>query len=66
MGVRPAPVRGPVPLGAHAGVVLNHRIENGRQQPAGNPRVAPKPIEHELRDRGIADQLGPAKHLEVA
>jgi hypothetical protein len=59
-------VRGPVPLGAHAGVVLDHGIEDRPQQAARHSRIAAKPVEHELGDGRVPDQLRPAEDLEVA
>ena len=60
-----APVHRAVPLGSHLPVVLHHRIENRGQHPP--VRAVPlQPVQHELGDRGVPDQLGAAQDLEVA
>ena len=61
-----APVHRAVPLVSHVFVVLHHSIENCGQHPPVNGAVALEPVENELRDRGIPDQLGAAQDLEVA
>ena len=60
------PVYRAVPLVSHVFVVLHHGIENRRQHAPVNGAVALEPVQHELGDRGIPDQLGAAQDLEVA
>ena len=55
-----------VALAAHAGVVVHHGVEDGRQQAALRAEVAAEAVEHELGDRRVAHQLGPPEHLKVA
>ena len=61
-----APVYRAVPLVSHVFVVLHHGIENRGQHAPVNGAVTLEPVEDELRDGGIPDQLGPAQDLEVA
>ena len=64
-GVRAAAVRCAVPLGSHLAVVMHDRVQNGRQHPAMLAALVAQPIEHELGDRCVPDQLGPAQDLKV-
>ena len=66
LGMGAAALGGAVALGPHAGVVLHHRVENGREQATMRADVAAEPVENELRHRGVPHQLGLAEHLEVA
>jgi hypothetical protein len=61
-----APVYRAVPLVSHVFVVLHHGIENRGQHAPVNGAITLEPVEDELRDRGIPDQLGAAQDLEVA
>ena len=58
-------VRRPVPLGSHLTVVVNYRIENrGQHAPMLAASVA-EPVEHELGDRSVPDQVGMTQDLKV-
>jgi hypothetical protein len=60
-----APVYRPESLVSHVLVILQHGIENrGHHAPVAGA-VALDPVQDELRDRGIPDQLGAAQDLEV-
>jgi hypothetical protein len=61
-----APVHRAVPLVSQVFVVLHHGIENRGQHAPVTRAVALEPVEDELRDRGIPDELGAAQDLEVA
>jgi hypothetical protein len=61
-----APVYRAVALVSHVFVVLHHGIENGGHHAPMAGAVALEPVQDELRDRGIPDQLGAAQDLEVA
>ena len=61
-----APVHRAVPLVSHVFVVLHHGIENRGQHAPMNGAVALEPVEDELCDWGVPDQLGAAQDLEVA
>jgi 2',3'-cyclic-nucleotide 2'-phosphodiesterase (5'-nucleotidase family) len=64
--VRPAAVCGAVALSPHPGIVMHYGVENGGEQPSLDAGIPPEPVEDELRDGGVANQLGAAQHLEVA
>jgi hypothetical protein len=61
-----APVHCPVSLVAHVFVILHHGIENRGHHAPVTSAVSLEPVQDELRDRGIPDQLGAAQDLEVA
>jgi hypothetical protein len=61
-----APVHRAVPLVSHVFVVLHYRIENRGDHASVTGAATLEPVQDELRDRGIPDQLGSAQDLEVA
>ncbi len=63
--MRAAAVGGTITLGPHAGVVVNHGVEDGREQATLRAEVATQAVEDELGDGGVTHQVGPAKHLEM-
>ena len=63
--MRPAPLGGTLPLRPHPGVVVDQGVEDRGEQPARGAGVPAQPVEHELRDRRVAHQLGLPEHLEV-
>jgi hypothetical protein len=62
--MRSASIGGSVPFGLHRFIVA-HGVEHGRED-ATSARLAPQPVEHELRDGCVPDEVGPPEHLQVA
>jgi hypothetical protein len=60
-----ATIRSTVALGSHVTVVVNHGVENGRQHATMRAAIVTKPVQHELGDRSVPDQVGPAQDLKV-
>jgi len=61
--VGPAPVRRAVPFGTQHTIVVYHGIEDSGQHASVGAAIASEAIEHELRDRRVPYQLGPAQDL---
>ncbi len=63
-GMRPASIGGTVSLIPHYFIMI-HRIQDRRQEPAPRIRPAPKPVQDELRDRCVTDNVSASEHLQV-
>jgi hypothetical protein len=46
-------------------LVIPDCLQNGGQHPSGSARLPTEAVQHELRDRGVSDHVGPAEHLQV-
>jgi hypothetical protein len=55
-----------VPFGAQPAVIMNDSVEDGTQHAPMRAPIALQPIENELGDGCVADQVRPAQYLEMA
>jgi hypothetical protein len=62
----PASVHGSVPLGPHLPVVMHDGIEDRGQHAPMRTAVGSQPVQDELGDRGVTNQVSAAQDLKVS
>jgi hypothetical protein len=61
-----ASVHGPAPFGSQLSIVAHHGIEDRGQHAPVPASIRAQPVQDELGDRGVADQVGTTQDLQVS